>query len=49
MIKDIDKGVSVERLARKYHISYDLSEQICRLYLTHPGVDADGIMGKMGI
>jgi putative phosphoesterase len=49
MIRDIDKGVSVERLARKYHISYDLSEQICRLYLTHPGVDADGIMGKMGI
>jgi putative phosphoesterase len=49
MMKDIDKGVSVEKLAKKYHISCDLSEQICRLYLTHPGVDAEGIMRKMGI
>ena len=24
------------------------TEQIARLYLTHPGVDADGIMTKMG-
>ena len=26
----------------------DLTEQIARLYLTHPGVTADGIMTKMG-
>ena len=25
-----------------------LTEQIARLYLTHPGVNADGIMTKMG-
>jgi putative phosphoesterase len=49
IIKDIDKGSNVEKIAKKYHISLQLSEQICRLYLTHPGVDADGIMGKMGI
>jgi putative phosphoesterase len=49
MMKDIDKGVSVEKLAKKYHISCELSQQICRLYLTHPGVDAEGIMRKMGI
>lgn len=49
IMKDIDKGVSVEQLARRYHLSGDLSEQICRLYLTHPGVDADGIMSKLGL
>lgn len=49
IIKDIDKGSTVEKIANKYHISKELAEQICRLYLTHPGVDADGIMGKMGI
>lgn len=49
IIKDIDKGISVDKIAKKYNISNELSEQICRLYLTHPGVDADGIMGKMGI
>jgi len=26
-----------------------LVEQIARLYVTHPGVDADGIMAKMGL
>ena len=36
-------------MAESYGISEDLTEQICRLYLTHPGVDADGIMGKMGL
>lgn len=49
IIKDIDKGMAVEQISEKYRISGELSEQICRLYLTHPGVDADGIMSKMGI
>ena len=49
IIREIDKGVSVEQIAGRFHLSKELSEQICRLYLTHPGVDADGIMDKMGI
>ena len=49
IIREIDKGVSVEQNAGRFHLSKELSEQICRLYLTHPGVDADGIMDKMGI
>lgn len=49
MMKEIDKGATVEQLAKRFHLSKELSEQICRLYLTHPGVDADGIMGKLGI
>ena len=49
IMKEIDKGATVEQLAKRFHISYELAEQICRLYLTHPGVDADGIKTKMGI
>lgn len=49
IMKEIDKGVTVDRLAEKYRLSKELSEQICRLYLTHPGVDADGIMAKLGL
>lgn len=49
VIKETDKGKSVKEIADKYGISKELTEQICRLYLTHPGVDADGIMGKMGM
>ena len=45
----VDKEKSVDEIARALHISTDLADQICRLYLTHPGVDADGIMAKMGL
>ena len=49
IIREIEKGKGPEQIARKFHLTAELSEQICRLYLTHPGVDADGIMSKMGI
>lgn len=49
IIKETNKGKSVVEIADKYGISKELTEQICRLYLTHPGVDADAILGKMGI
>lgn len=49
IIKEINKGTSVEKIAKKFKLSKELAEQICRLYLTHPGVDADGIMAKMGL
>lgn len=49
IMREIDRGATVEQLAERFHLSRELAEQICRLYLTHPGVDADGIMGKLGI
>lgn len=49
VMRDTDKQISVPEIAAKNKISVDLAEQICRLYLTHPGVSADGIMGKMGM
>lgn len=49
VIKDTDRGISVDEIAVRNGIQKELAEQICRLYLTHPGVTADGIMGKMGL
>ena len=49
IIKEINKGTPVDKIAKKFNLSNELAEQICRLYLTHPGVDADGIMAKMGL
>lgn len=49
VMKDTDKGRTVQETAERNGIGEELAEQICRLYLTHPGVDADGIMKKMGI
>ena len=47
IIQEIEKERSVEQIAKKFHISQELSEQICRLYLTHPGINAEGIVAKM--
>lgn len=49
VMKDVDKGKTVTAIAKKNHITEELSDLICRLYLTHPGVDADGILKKMGL
>lgn len=48
VIKETQKNRSPEIIAAKYGFDTALTEQIARLYLTHPGVDADGIMRKMG-
>lgn len=47
ILRDIDKGKSVSEIAAKYRISKEITEQICRLYLTHPGIDAAGVREKM--
>ena len=47
VMKDVDKGRSVEKIARNHHIDRKLAEQICRMYLTHPGVDVDGILNRI--
>lgn len=49
VMRDTDKNLSVREIAAKNGINEELAEQICRLYLTHPGVTADGILGKMGL
>jgi len=48
VIKETQKNRAPETIASKYGFDTVLTEQIARLYLTHPGVDADGIMRKMG-
>lgn len=49
VMKATDRGMSVQEISAQTGISQKLAEQICRLYLTHPGVDEDGIMTKMGL
>lgn len=49
IMREIDAGKTVEQIAAKHHISEELSDQINRMYLTHPGVDADGILSRLGL
>ena len=49
VMKETAKGLSYDAIARKHHLDPALTEQIARLYVTHPGVTADGIMTKLGL
>ncbi len=49
VMKETQKGTGFISIAEKYGIDLALAEQIARLYVTHPGVTADGIMTKMGL
>ncbi len=49
VIRDTEKGLGVDSIAQKRGFDRELVEQIVRLYVTHPGVTADGIMTKMGL
>ncbi len=42
-----DKGKSFEEIAMACKISEKLAESICRMYLTHPGVDVAGILQRI--
>ena len=48
VMRETQKNRSPEKSADKYGFDTALTEQIARLYLTHPGVTSDGIMTKMG-
>lgn len=49
VVRDTERGLSVESIAKKHELDPALVEQIVRLYVTHPGVTVDGIMTKMGL
>ena len=49
VMRETEKGRTTILIAERYGIEPALAEQIARLYVTHPGVTADGIMSKMGL
>ncbi len=49
MIRDMKRGRPVAEIARRAGVSYEVAEQVCRMYATHPGVDVDGILRRLGL
>lgn len=47
IMRDIDKGVQVEKIAKKYGIMEEDVDRVCRMYLTHPGIDVDGVLNRL--
>lgn len=47
IMKEIDAGRSIADIAVRNHIDERFAEQVCRMYVTHPGVDVDGILDRI--
>lgn len=45
----VERGRSVREIAARLGISEALSEEICRMILTHPGVAPEGVMRRLGL
>ena len=48
VLRESDKGRSPGEIAQRFGMDAALTEQIVRLYVTHPGVSVEGIMTKLG-
>lgn len=49
IVREMRAGRRVEDIAKKLGADSEFVEQVCRIYVTHPGVDAQGIMDKMEV
>lgn len=49
VIKDMNRGRDAETIAARNGITTEMAEHIYRLYVTHPGIDAEGIMNRMDL
>lgn len=47
VMREVDKGTSIEKIAKKTHITEELASEICRMYVTHRGIDVDGILNRL--
>ena len=49
VLRDLARGKSADRIVKTRGISRALTEQICQIYFTHPGIDAQGVMDRVEI
>lgn len=49
IVREMRAGRRVEQIAKKLGVDSEFVEQVCRIYVTHPGVDAQGIVDKMEV
>ena len=49
IVRDLGRGKSVDHIVKTRGISRALTEQICQIYFTHPGIDVQGVMDRIEI
>lgn len=49
ILRDMKAGRKVDAIAGRLGVDREFVEQVCRIYVTHPGVDVQGIVSKMEV
>lgn len=49
ILRDMKAGRRVDAIAGRLGVDSEFVEQVCRIYVTHPGVDVQGIVSKMEV
>ena len=49
ILRDMKAGRQVDAIAGRLGVDSEFVAQVCRIYVTHPGVDAQGIVSKMEV
>lgn len=49
ILREMGAGCRVDVIAEDLGVDREFVEQVCRIYVTHPGVDAWGIVNKMEV
>ncbi len=49
VIRDLKRGRTVDQIVKAHGFDYALTEQICQIYYTHPGIDVQGVLNRMEI
>ncbi|MCC8044525.1 MAG: metallophosphatase family protein [Clostridiales bacterium] len=45
----MNRGKTISQIAAQLHLEHSFVEEICRIYVTHPGVTANGILDKLEV
>ncbi len=49
ILKRMNKGKTIPQIAGELNLEESFVEEICRIYVTHPGVTANGILDKLEV
>lgn len=47
IMKEVRSGRTVGEIAARNHVKEEFAREVCRMYVTHPGVDVDGILDRL--
>ncbi|MCD8076320.1 MAG: metallophosphatase family protein [Lachnospiraceae bacterium] len=49
ILKRMNRGKTISQIAEELKLNESFVEEICRIYVTHPGVTANGILDKLEV